>query len=226
MRSTTAVLKTLLLCLLLVGCDALAGPDTVATIQADNALIVAEATSIALAAAADHAAVQGTAAAAMTRAAEIREETLLLRGTVESGLPQNISVAVSNDARRPDLTPGQPWYSLTGLTGFVDPQTGCGVSPQIAFSSDAPVIYMTFVAHNIRPGTPVDVVWSHESTTVHQESMTISNNSSDICMWFSLDPATVNLLPGNWVVRLVEEGLLIGTPMSFTIREADMMDGG
>jgi hypothetical protein len=45
-------------------------------------------------------------------------------------------------------------------------------------------------------------------------------------MWFSLDPATVNLLPGNWVVRLVEEGLLIGTPMSFTIREADMMDGG
>lgn len=210
---------------LLVGCGALAGPDTVATLQADNLSIVAEATAIAQAAAENRVAVQLTAQAAMTRAADIRSETLHMRTTVEAGLPEQTSLEVNTQLRRPDLTPGEPWYSLTGLSAFVDPQTGCVQSPQISFTSDTPVIYMTFVTHNIRAGTPVNVVWEYETEVVLQENMTISNDQSEVCMWFSLENSVVDFRPGNWVVRLIEEGLLIGTPQSFTVREADMMDG-
>lgn len=210
----------------LAGCGVLAGPDTAATLQADNQQMVAEATAIAAAAVDDRAVVRQTSEAAMTRAAEIYAENLRLRGTVEAGADAGVSVGINTDLRRPDITPGQPWYVLTGLAAFVDPTTGCVQSPQIAFSADTPVIYMTFVAYDARAATALDVSWEYEATVIHQESGTVPNSSSEQCLWFSLEATTADLLPGNWIVRLVVDGVQIGTPMSFTIREADMIDGG
>ncbi len=215
----------LLVVLLAAGCGALAGPDTSATLQAENQQIVAEATTIAEAASANRVGVQQTADAAETTAAGIYQDNLRLRATVEAAESGIATVGVNMDTRPLNVTPGQPWFQLTGLSAHVDQSTGCVLSPQIAFSTDVPIIYMTFVAHDARSGMPLSVSWEYEGTPIHTEDGSVPGGGEQ-CLWFSIEPGTVDLLPGHWIVRLIADGVQVGTPMAFAIRQADEMQGG
>lgn len=212
--------------LALVGCQVLDAPDVPATLQAENAQIVQEATSIARSAANDRQAVLSTAEASMTEVARIQQTNLVLLATVRASDPPDQGVIVSAGGSVPQLTPGQRWFTKTGVSQFINEADGCVISPQISFDADVSTIYATLRAFNIESGVLLSAQWEYEGNEVYRDSFVLSRGASEICIWFSIDSSDTEFLPGNWAVRLFADGFQLEAPESFVIRAPDpMMEG-
>ncbi len=213
---------------LAVGCQALGAPDVPATLQAENAQIVREATLIAEASRNDQAAIEATADTVQTEVAGVQQANLVLLATVRAGDPPDAGVVASTDGRVPFLTPGQRWFMKTGLSQFINEADGCVVSPQISFDANTPIIYSTMRVYNIESGVQLSAQWEFEGAEVFRDSFVLSNSASEICLWFSMSQEDAEFLPGNWSVRLFADGFQLESPVSFTIRppEAIMAEGG
>lgn len=210
------------------GCAALNAPDVPATLQAENLGFVQEATQIAQAGAADRALIAATADAAATQVAELQGINTALLATVRAGdgPQQDVRAAVVADSAPADLAEGQRWFVPTGTTASVRDSDGCVVAPQVSFPADAERIYATVRGYNVNAGVVMGVEWLYEGTPVWQERWPVERDWPDICMWFYIDPATVDFQPGNWSVRLLADGFQLEQPLTFSIQGADMADGG
>jgi hypothetical protein len=210
--------------LMLTGCQAFTAPDVAATLQAENQQIIQEATDIALTAEAEHAAVAAEADAAMTEVAGLQQANLVLLATVRAGDPPQQSVIVSMEGQVPQLTPGQRWFTRTGVSQSINDADGCVISPQISFTADVPLIYATMKVFNIEPGVRLSALWEREGTEAFRDSFVLSNGAAEICIWFSISQNDAPLTPGNWAVRLFADGAPLESPMAFVIQ--DTMTGG
>ena len=202
------------------GCQVVGSPDIPATTQAENLEIVHEATRIAQAAQADREAVAATADAVMTEVADLQQANLVLLATVRAGDPPTERVVASTDGQVPVLTPGQRWFTRTGVSQAINEADGCVVSPQITFSTETPIIYATMRAFNIESGVQLSALWEREGAEVYRDSFVLNRGASEICLWFSIERSEVEFLPGNWTVRLFADGFQLESPLAFTIREA------
>jgi hypothetical protein len=208
------------------GCQTLSPPNTAATLQADNQAIVQEATMIAESLAADRQRIETTADASMTQVAVLNQDNLVLLATVRAGDPPEQRVVSNAGAVSVTLSPGQRWFSKTGVSKFINDADGCVIAPQIRFPMDSPIIYATLRAFNVESGVELSASWSREGTEAHRESFVLSQNWSEICIWFSIEPPGVELLPGSWTVQMFANGAPLEGPMAFTIEEGEaMMEG-
>lgn len=205
--------------LMLVGCQALTPLDVPATLQAENLQILQEATAIAEAAQDDRLSIAATADAVMTEVAALRQSNLILLATVRAGDPPQQSVIVSMEGQVPQLTPGQRWFSRTGVSQFVNETDGCVVSPQISFTTDSQMLYATMRIFNIEPGVQLSALWEREGSEVFRDSFVLSRGAAEICVWFSISQTDAPFVPGNWSVRLFANGAPLESPMAFSIRQ-------
>ena len=211
--------------LLMVGCQVIDPPDPVATLNAENSTILEEATAIAQAAEDDRMRIESTAADTLTQVAEMSSQNQVLLATVRASDPVGPRVVAQTDTQ-PVLTPGQRWFSKTGVAAQINEADGCVVGAQIRFSQDTPVIYATMRVFNIESGVQLSAVWAHEGTEMHRESFVLNRGASEICIWFSLESSVIDLLPGNWTVQLYADGARLEQPMQFTVEAGEaMMEG-
>lgn len=216
----------LLLSIVLTACQVFRSADVPATLQAQNAAYVAEATALAQTHEAAAAQLLSTAQAAETYVA--REESInqVLVATVRAGDPPTVGRNVGS-------APGAEGTPASGEIVFLDIQTAasvresdsCADTIQTQFPADTQEIYVTARALNIRTGTQLGVEWRHEGELVWQENWTVPVDSDSFCLWFNIDPLVVALLPGNWSASLYADGVSIGPPATFSILEA-MQEAG
>lgn len=217
------IIPCLVLCL--CACQTLTPPDANATLRAGERRILREATAIARSASRDLQQLRATIEVQESAIAAMQESNAELLVTVRAGDEEAVRPSSFSRPRGP-LTPGARWFAKTGLSRFISAQTGCVVSPQISFTNDADVLYVTLRAWNVRAGLQLSVQWWHESEPVHSEAWTLPTDSTENCYWFSLTPDLAPFITGSWRVQMYADGAALETPQSFTFREADLMIEG
>lgn len=210
--------------LLTTGCEAFNRPDVPATFQAESLAYVAEATAIAQTAQVNARNVELTAQAAETKVAEILVMNTVLLATVRAGDPVR-EVVADTIATPVGLDPNRRWFVKTGTSERVRASDGCVEDPHINFSVDARQIYATVRAFNIQSGTLMSAQWYYEGNEVWRDSWTVPQNSSDLCIWFDIQPSYIEFRPGNWSVRLFADGFQLEDPMAFALTASDRMSG-
>lgn len=206
----------------LCACQSLAPPDAAANQRARERQILSEATTIARSMARDQDRIMATVELQGTEIAAMRRDNATLLVTVRAGDAVTLRPEIAAD-QGPPTTPGKRWFAKTGVSRFISFQDGCVLSPQISFTSDADLLYVTLRAWNVRAGLQLSVQWWHEGQPVHSEALVLSRDRSEYCYWFSLTPDLATFLPGSWSVQLYANGAALETPQSFTIREPDLM---
>lgn len=200
---------------MLSACQAFTRPDTPATLRAENAGYILEATSISETAQAENVNLQATVVAA--------DATLTLMENIHQQLLATARVAI---VPTPQIQGGD--ISVTGGSEslqFVDVGTassvrdsdGCANGLQSQFGTDTQSIYVTARALNIRAGTLMGVEWQYQGAIVLKEDFVVPIDDDDYCLWFNIDPATVTFSPGGWTVRLFANGNSIEPEVSFDI---------
>ncbi len=218
------LLKRILLCLVLAlcACQSLAPPDHGATQRARERRILNEATSIARAADTDRQRVMATVELQATKISALQRENAGLLVTVRAGDAPAQRV-VAGTGQRPPLTPGSRWFAKTGISRFIDTVNDCVISPQISFTNDASILYVTWKAWNVAAGLRMSVQWWYEGQPVHSEDYPLTRAWSEACFWFSITPEMVPFTPGSWTVQIFANGASLESPQSFSMRKAEMM---
>lgn len=210
------------LALLLSGCGGPLIQDANATLEAENQGIVAEATAIRAAAAADQTRVIATAQAVETRAFEINALNRGLLSTVRAVVPPTQAIIAANPVSTgaaPAPPGGERSFIQTGIGTAVRDEDGCIERPAIEFPSSTPRLYSTMKAFNITEDTALSIQWTRNNEVVWQEAMNASFSAAEICVWFDITSDAVPFTPGDWAATWFANGEPIQTPMNFTITE-------
>jgi hypothetical protein len=214
-----------LLRLLLLGlgaCQAFTRPDIPATLRAENAGYVIEATSIYQTAQAEDARVQITAVAAAATIARIDNINQLLMATARAVIPPTAQIAGAGITESVTSSSGDGMQFIeVGTASSVRDSDGCANGLQSQFLQDAGPIYVTARALNIRAGTLMGVEWRYEGAVAHQENFVVPVDDDNYCIWFNLEAFSA----GNWTVRLYENELPIEPEVIFTV-EGVAPEGG
>lgn len=216
------------------GCQALQGPDVQATLLAEGAAYVAEATAIAAAALSDRALIEATVAAAGTQVAELNSVNQQLLATARAAIPPTPQRVVgsapqvegtilpesinSMEAMSQGGLPSSGFVN-TGVAASVRESDGCPDSLQAQFTPDAARIYATTRATSIRAGTVMSVEWRRDGELVFSDSWTVQRDAADFCLWYFITPDDVPFLPGQWSARLFADGAAIEPEAAFVIIE-------
>lgn len=214
----------LMVLLVMSGCQAFNGSNVQGTLQAQSTLYKLEETAIAQSASAQRTEVVATAYAAETHVADVASVNLQLLATVRvAETPVLREVAGSLVLGTPEAAgEGRRWFVKTGVASRVRESDGCvdEADVRIRFSTNEDRIYATVRAFNIEAGTPLSVTWSYNNEIVWQESFNVSYSADQICLWFYIDPATVEFKPGSWTVALFADGFQLEAPMAFSIEDS------
>ncbi len=216
-----------LLSLLLLGlsaCQAFTRPDIPATLRAQNAGYVVEATSISETAQAESTRVQVTAIAAAATLASIENLNQQLRATARAVIPPTAQIAGAGSAiaeSTASIDGSGMQFVEVGTTNSVRDSDGCANGLQSQFSLDAGPIYVTTRALNIRAGTLMGVEWRYDGAVAHQENFVVPIDDDNYCIWFNMEAFST----GNWIVRLYENEVPIEPEVSFTV-EGAVIEGG
>jgi len=212
-------------CLLLIlsACQAFTRPDIPATLRAENAGFVLEATQIAITVQAEATNIQVTAVAAEATIARISNVNQQLMATARAVIPPTPQIAGAGVVGSAD--PTSVGFVEVGTATSVRDSDGCAEGLQSQFAPDVGRIYVTARALNIRAGTLMGVEWRYQGQIVHSENFVVPIDDDNYCIWFNIDPATAPFSPGTWAVRLYENELPIDPEVAFIIIDA-MTEGG
>jgi hypothetical protein len=199
-------------------CGVLNPHDIPATLQAQNAAYVAEATSIADSLAAREVELAITAQAVATTVANVTNINRQLVATAQAVIPPT-------SARQVGVAPGAEGAGTPGSTGnaqFVDTvvtvnkrdSDGCADGFQTEFTSDTARIYAITRALTVSAGTVVSVEWLNNNQSAGQGSYTVTENQTDFCIWFPFDGP---LAPGNWTAQVFVNDQPIQPSITFTV---------
>jgi hypothetical protein len=210
-----------LFCLMLVclaaACQAFTRPDTPATLRAENAGFIAEATAIAQTAQAESTLVRATASAAETaiaRTENIHQQLLAVARAIIPPTPLIAGAGITVP-----LAPDTIHFADVATASGVRESDGCADTSalQTQFSLDAPDIFVTARALNIRAGTLMGVEWEYQGQVVHKEDFVVPVDDDDYCVWFNISPSLINFSPGGWTVRLYYNETPIEPEVAFTV---------
>lgn len=219
-------LLLLVLTLVLAGCDALAGSDSVATIDADLTMYAAESDMIRAAATAESNMAAQTVVAASTRVAELSVVNAALGATLRAnytGTPEVQAVVVSAEDMGSSLGDDMMDYgaegdpeaarmevsNLTTATG-IDSNSGCSSGAVRQFSQSVEEIYVTARVTALRAGAEFQVSWYRGATRVFDWDWTSPYSKSFECIWFFATPADFDFTPGAYSATMTVDGLELG----------------
>lgn len=203
------------LLLMLSGCQVFNRPNTSATLQAQNAGYISEATVIAQQLSDKRTSVQATAQAAQATIDYTSNINQQLLATVHAVIPPTPHMEV--DAVSTDAVASPSQFVDLGVAPSVRQSDGCATSLQTSFPADVPEIYVTARALSVPANTQMTVEWKFSGQVLHQESWTVPNNENNFCLWFNLTAAMTPLSPGPWSVQLLVNGEAIEPEVNFTI---------
>lgn len=210
-----------LFALIITGCDTLGPANQEATLQFQNNAYVQEATTIAVTSTADHVRVMATAYAAETLVKSQNDLNRHLLATVRAAVPptqQIVAVSAADQGIPSAAQAGQRYFIKTGFSSSIRQSDGCIETPAIEFSAaNTERIYATLKVYNLNPGVVMGIIWQRDGETVFTEQMPIQNGSSEICLWFYIDPSITPFVPGNWSVIMLADGAPLEAPMSFSL---------
>ena len=226
--------------LLVAACSSLSGPDTAATLDAQNGGFVAEATNLAAMARAKTTEIWATVNWGGTYVYSREQINLKLLATVRANEPPTQQVIIVNPTgpvgvagpvtlgapespvdgatppagATPDASGAQ--FANTVTTSTVRESDGCPVGSQTSFPTSAERIYAVTQALNIRAGTQMGVEWRQEGQVVDSKTYDVPADSPSLCVWFYLDRFT----PGNWTVQLTANGQPVADALAFTVADS------
>jgi hypothetical protein len=215
------------LLLVLSACQAFRGPDVQATLQAEGAAYVAEATAIAQTAQARQSFLQATVDAAGTQIAETNSINQQLLATARVLIPPTQQRVVGSapevaGSPMPDMSSSADEttaFTNTGVTASIRESDGCPNGLQNQFSTSAERIYVTTQASSIRAGTVMSVEWRLDGQVVFSDDWTVAQEAANFCLWYFITPQDVPFQAGNWSVQLFANGGAIEPSVSFEITE-------
>lgn len=207
------------------GCQVFNAPDVPATLQAEGAAIVAEATLIAETAQADLERIQATVEAGETQIAEMNSVNQQLLATARALIPPTPARAVGSAPEVADMPMGEMNFGNvvtteflnTGVTSSIRNSDGCANSLQNQFTQSVERIYVTTRATQIRAGTVMTVEWTYEGQVVFRDDWTVSRDAVDFCLWYFITPDDVAFSPGRWSVQLFADGRAVPPAVDFVI---------
>ena len=232
-RSITAICRRFkVACLLaLAGCQALAGGDPVATIDAQLTAAATESAGIRAASAADRDMVVATVIAAGTRVAQLSAVNAALGATLRASYtatPELRVVVVSAEDMGSSLDDnmqdpavggdagGQMTMSRLAMAAGVDSASGCSTGAVQSFSPAQARIYLTAQVVNMRAGARFTAQWQFQGRDVYSWSF-VAERSRDVeCIWFYATPDDFAFTPGSYSAALYADGALAGSA-AFTI---------
>ena len=232
-----------LLALLLTAsaCSSMNADDPAATLQAQRAGFVTEATSIAQAGQAQGTQIVETVSAAETYTALIEGRNQQLMATMQIAFPPTQALVVSSGASTPgqnatpapvgslieatpasgevpDASLGNAQFAQVGTASSVRDSDGCADTLATSFPAGTALVYITTRALNVAGGTQMSVEWFYNGELDYSESFTIPSDDDDFCMWFSLVATESALASGNWSVKLYANNQSVDPPqIDFTI---------
>lgn len=213
-------------------CGGLNADNPAATMQAERAGYVNEATSIAQAAEAQYTQVAGTVVAAETYTALMEGRNEQLLATLQIAVPPTQAIVNNDVPGTPGMNPtpalaegellevtsasnsgstdtssvsttlGDTQFTQVATASSVRNSDGCADQLTTTFPADAGVVYITARVLNAVRGTQMRVEWYYGGEMSYTEQYTIPSNDDDFCMWFSLVPNETVLSSGNWSVML------------------------
>ena len=209
----------LFIAVLLMGCGSEALPSNSATLQAEMSGYVAEATAIQAESESHTERISATVAALEADAAHRVAVNAALHATLQVvNPPMRREGANAGGMPTPAaILQGQRWFVKTGMSSRVRDSDGCSETLESQFTPSTPRIYATFKAYNIEAGTRLSVSWTHNGRTAHEESFHLDRSAGEICLWFYIDPETVEFAPGLWSVQLYAEGFPLESAIPFNI---------
>jgi hypothetical protein len=117
--------------------------------------------------------------------------------------------AQENDGRR--------WFTRTGVSGEVNPSSGCVINPVTVFAPNEDRIYATAHVINLNAGAVLASEWFYGEESRYSFQWTVERNYDELCIWFYIDPSITPFTPGNWRVQLFADGFNLEGPMMFEI---------
>ena len=226
-RSRLQATYQLLALLCLVGCQAFAGTDSVATIGTDLTMYVSESESIRAAATAEQNRAVETLFAASTRIAEHSAVNAALGATLRANhtqTPEVQPVVVSAEDLGSSLiddmmddegetlsTDATNQVSNLATAGGVDLNSGCSSGTTRQFSQTAERIYVTARVSGLRAGSNFSVAWSLEESTLYGVSWQADYSRAFECIWFYATPFDFAFLPGVYTATLHVDGAAVGS---------------
>lgn len=102
-------------------------------------------------------------------------------------------------------------------------ENGCAVDQTTTFSvtSDARILVIT-VARNFRSGTIFMTRWQGPNEFLQQYEWTSDSGSDSMCVHFYIEPASLQMAPGNYTVTFVatdSSGTIESAPIPFTVTQ-------
>jgi hypothetical protein len=130
------------------------------------------------------------------------------------GAPQPTPVAVATQA-----APADP--NATLLTNIVTTESigadNCAAAPNSSFTSSTSGVYIVATAFNLTPNNTITYRWQRDSIEVYVATWSPSGNTNGECIWYYVTPAEVAFEPGSWSVEVLIDGVLVGSPIPFTV---------
>ncbi|MCY3779919.1 MAG: hypothetical protein OXG78_06400 [Chloroflexi bacterium] len=213
--------------LLMTGCQALGGGDSVATIGADLTEYAVEGGAILAAATAERNMAVETIVAASTRVAELSEVNAALGATLRANYtstPEVQVVVVSaedmgsslgddmmDDSAGTAVAAGDMQVSNLATAAAIDENSGCSSGLVSDFSSAAERIYVTAHVTSLQSGTEFRVDWLRQGELLYDISWEADYSKSFECIWFYVAPADFAFAPGDYSARLLVDGLETGS---------------
>ncbi len=217
-----------LFCILTVGvllgsCQVLNAPNAPATLSAQNTAYAAEATAIPLSLGQTSVAIARTAIVAETRVAEINSINRQLIATANviapGTLSPQIAVAPVVSGNGQTVNSTATTFADTVVTSRKRDSDGCADGSASQFAVDTSIIYAITRATSINSGAVVTVEWKYQGQVVGSGSYTASQDETNFCIWFPLDPANVPFTPGSWSVQFSLNGNVVEPTLFFNIGE-------
>ena len=215
-----------LLVLLTAGCQAFAGNDSLATIDANMTALAVERESIHAAATADRDMVAATIVAAGTRVAQLSDVNAALAATLRTSYtatPALRAVVVSaadmggslEDSMMDDApgsaAPTEMLVSSLAMAAGVNLNNGCAETTVNRFTPAAERIYLTGQVSNLSAGTQFSALWHTDGEDVYSHSWRADRSADFLCIWFYATPVDFAFLPGSYTAQLYVDGALAGS---------------
>lgn len=212
--------------ILLVGCQSLAGEDTSATLTYDMTAFVTEAAMIQETAVIEQTSAVETIQASNTLVAESANINMALIATVESNIAPTTSMRAvivdagdMGDSLEMDMmeeefdessnagtSTGTVQVNNLGTARSVSNSNGCSNGNITEFTDNDERIYVTARVSDLDIGVNFSVDWMFEQRLVYRSSWTADYAAQSECIWFYMTPDDAAFLPGIYTITMYING--------------------
>jgi hypothetical protein len=224
MPNTIQVTAWVALLTILTACGSVSGEDNIAALATENSSFITEAAAMRGTLSVQEAEVMSTSIAAETVVARENIVNAGILATVRAADPPTVAVVarIDRSARAAEgATPDPNLYGdgpagtviETYVTTEVQDSDGCGVDRMTRFPTGTLRLFGVQRVQNVPANTLIGVEWFYGGSTALSDTLVVTTNEADICLWFFLEPYS----QGEWSMQFYSNGTPVGERVNFTV---------